>query len=53
MKIHKKIKSRLMIVAIFLLSATHMYADLQQDLIKITGKVLMELENLLSESQFV
>ncbi len=40
MKIHKKIKSRLMIVAIFLLSATHMYADLQQDLIKITGKVI-------------
>ena len=37
MKIHKKLKSCLMLVALLLLSATQMYS--QQDLIKITGKV--------------
>lgn len=38
MEIHKKLKSGLMVVALMLLSATHLYS--QQDLIGITGKVV-------------
>lgn len=38
MKIHKKLKNCLMAVAVFLISATHLYA--QQDLIRVTGKVV-------------
>lgn len=39
-EIHKKLKGCLMIVALLLLSATHIYS--QQDFIKITGKVIDE-----------
>ncbi|SBW01688.1 TonB-dependent receptor plug [uncultured Dysgonomonas sp.] len=42
MKIHRKFNSRLMIVALFLMSAVHMAASLQQNPIKITGKVIDE-----------
>lgn len=40
MRIHKKSKNRLMIVALFFLAAIQMYAGLQQDLVKVTGKVV-------------
>lgn len=40
MRIHKKLKNRLMIVALFLLSTIQMYASSQQNLIKISGNVV-------------
>ncbi len=39
MKIHRNLKKRLLIAALFLVSALQMYAVPQQDLIKINGKV--------------
>ncbi|MDD3194284.1 MAG: TonB-dependent receptor [Paludibacter sp.] len=40
MKIHRKLKNRLVIAALFLFSALQMYAGSQQDAMKVSGKVV-------------